>query len=721
MNQSKFLELIQIYHEQKNFDEAIQLAEILEQSLDAYDFIQLLPTIGKIYFSKGWYNGNDQNFISSKDYFYRYLTNTDLDLEDDKISDSLIGICKASIQLQLYQEALTVLDELEIFARKKELPDILIHCKLLYTNLPLQYQQKFDTNDILNECLQLLESADIEKKNELKAEIFTQISNLYIKKQDYNKIHDFNDWLLNYALDNNDIEKRISTQNNLGISEAVNGNFKSAIEYFMNSLELSREINHDRFAAQCLINIGTIHASLFNFKDALKRYFTIIDDYSAVIDVQTKTIIFHNIGNIYYHSSDFNNSYTFFSKALELAKLCKYEELIGATLAHLADVYTESNHLEKAERTLNESDLYIDETRNNVGIQIHHFVKGKLLIKKKLYDEALKHINISIQKAKTMKDPGTELKGLRYLSDIYAELGDFQNARKYQSEFSKIFHQHASLQYRKQLIDLEIKYELKEKQELINRLSKENEFQAKLIEQSEKINKQNEMLTEAIDDLKQFAYIVSHDLKEPVRMITSFSNLLSSSLPKDLISETERTYFNYIFDGAKRINVLIDELMKYTLISQKEHNLDVIDLNEIVNFTIDNLNVYIKENNAKISVGVLPSIMGNKSLLIQVFQNLIINAIKFRKDTEDPIIEIDSYEEENNVFIKITDNGIGIDENYLELIFALFHRLHTKNNYEGTGMGLAIVSKIVKKLNGKIVVNSVVNEGTTFTLQFPKI
>ncbi len=220
------------------------------------------------------------------------------------------------------------------------------------------------------------------------------------------------------------------------------------------------------------------------------------------------------------------------------------------------------------------------------------------------------------------------------------------------------------------------------------------------------------------DELRQFAYIVSHDLKEPLRVINSFSQLLQRQL-KDKTDKNVTLYLEFITNGAKRMHLLLNDLMSYVTLSKAEETKETIDLNLVMDTVTQNLKLYIEEANAQIHYHNLPHIQANQGQMIHLFQNLISNAIKFQQKDKTPIIDITHIQTRNTFEIRIKDNGIGIATEHQDKIFEIFKRLHTQEEYKGTGIGLSISKKIVRQLGGNISVTSEINQGSTFTVSFP--
>lgn len=235
--------------------------------------------------------------------------------------------------------------------------------------------------------------------------------------------------------------------------------------------------------------------------------------------------------------------------------------------------------------------------------------------------------------------------------------------------------------------------------------------------------KDEEKLTQMLADLERsnkelehFAYIASHDLQEPLRMVSSYTQLLEKRY-KDKLDNDAKEFISFAVDGAMRMQQLITDLLTFSRVATKGKQFSPTDCNIIVEHALTNLRIAIFEKNAKITVDKLPIVNADDTQLLQLFQNLISNAIKFQEN--EPIIHISSYQQNNEWVFCIKDNGIGIAPEFQEKIFLIFNRLHTRSEHPGTGVGLALCKKIVEKHGGRIWVESELGKGAKFCFTLP--
>ena len=220
------------------------------------------------------------------------------------------------------------------------------------------------------------------------------------------------------------------------------------------------------------------------------------------------------------------------------------------------------------------------------------------------------------------------------------------------------------------------------------------------------------------EELQRFAYVASHDLQEPLRSIISFSQLLERRYRGKLDQDAD-DYIGFIVEGGNRMQALILDLLQLSRVETKARPLEPTDAGEVVARALRLMETSVREAGATIEVGELPTVLADAAQLEQVFTNLVGNALKYRRPAVPPEIRISAERTDGFWRFSVADNGIGIEEEYFDRIFVIFQRLHTRDEYEGTGIGLAVVRKIVERHGGRIGVESVPGEGSTFVFTLP--
>ena len=237
-------------------------------------------------------------------------------------------------------------------------------------------------------------------------------------------------------------------------------------------------------------------------------------------------------------------------------------------------------------------------------------------------------------------------------------------------------------------------------------------------ERTIELNEMNTELERSNRELQDFAFVASHDLQEPLRKIQAFGDRLQT-VQAEKFDERGRDYLDRMNNAAGRMHTLINDLLAYSRVTTKAQPFKPTDLQAVAADVIGDLEARIDETDGEVVVGDLPKIDADELQMRQLFQNLIANALKFRRPEAPPKVEIKSESRNGSVILSVKDNGIGFDEKYLDRIFTPFQRLHGRNEYEGTGIGLAVCRKIVERHGGTLTAQSSPGNGATFFAMLP--
>lgn len=273
-------------------------------------------------------------------------------------------------------------------------------------------------------------------------------------------------------------------------------------------------------------------------------------------------------------------------------------------------------------------------------------------------------------------------------------------------------------QLRKEKDSLEMR--VKERTELLEQTNEGLRIEIQKRHAAEKILKEySENLARSNRELEDFAYVASHDLQEPLRKIQAFSNLLETEY-KEALEGDGIEYLQRMRKAAARMSTLIEDLLAFSRVTTRQNPPKSVDLNEIVEEVLGDLEARIEEVGATVTVEPLGSLVADPTHMRQLFQNLIGNALKFHRDNVPPVVKVTARNDDGILELRVADNGIGFNEKYVDRIFSVFQRLHDRNSYEGTGIGLAVCRKIAERYNGSIKATSKKGEGSTFIVRLPE-
>ena len=556
----------------------------------------------------------------------------------------------------------------------------------------------------------------------------------------------------------------------------VTGNYQRAYEFHLKSIPIKESMQDQKGLRRSYYDLG----SLFfyyekNYEEALK-FFREVEKIPVEGDAanRLKCVAWIAIGSTYEKLGDLRNAREYSVRAYELAKAEGYNREIGYALQNIGNNWLALEKFELALESLKNSVQYFREIPHVSGMVISLNYLGKVYLK---MDDSKRAINaysesLEITREKNLRPQ--EILALDGLAQAYESAGKFKTAYRYLRESKSLKDtiedeetatdlarrraQFDISQKEKELVEVRKEKELLEEKrkldELINRFSvalaviglilvlvilqsyarqkKNNHLLAEkneeienqnstLEEQNLQIENQNKKLEYANSELTQFAYVASHDLKEPLRTIASFTKLIQQR-NSDQFDDFAKESFGFITGAVDRMKLLLDDLLTYSRIDRPETELDHLNMGLVLNDVISNLMGKTTETNASIEVNFeqMPEVRGIRTHFTQLFQNIISNGIKFKKEEVDPLVKIDCEEDQKYYTFSICDNGIGIPENAKNKIFEMFTRLNNKHRYTGTGIGLATCKKIVDFYRGNIWVESAEGVGSTFFIQLPK-
>ncbi len=678
--------------------------------------VQGLLLLGKIFQVKSEYSGKKNYGVSAIDYLFDSLklnekvNNLPLKIEAlIAIGDAYLSQNKTTEVLHKFKEAIA---EAEILGDQK----YFIKCWNAFSRY---HNKKYEFQSALLYAEKALSAAKELGEVPLLIESYRSLGLVYSRQHVFTKILPIYEVVLKFSKETGDIESEVIALNNLAIAYASKSEFKLALENFLASLEKGQEVNFHPNSSRCLVNIGAIFTQLENYEVAIGHYEKVLNEYQEVISLNTKAVLMINMGEIYMKQNKNEEAFATFRKCLEFAKSENYKEFSCLANHHLCEISFNSKEYEQALQYGMDAKNQYDDLGNINGRGNNLIALSKCYLKLNRSQDAIHFAEKGIRFAQEHDDRMGLSDGYKVLSEIYKELGDLESAfdclHRYTELRDFIFEKKSN----QALIDMEIKYETREKEKEIDLLKSVNRYQSLLLEKREQFETQNKQLVQANEELKQFTYAVSHDLREPIRMIESYTQILERGYGETW-DKDQREFFDFIADGAQRMRLLLNDLLEFATIGGNSARLEVVEIEKVVEHIKQDLKLKIEESQAKVVCKSLPTLVSQSNLLRLVLQNLISNAIKFR-DKEDPIVTITGEESDKMYSISVSDNGIGIASEHQKNIFKIFQRIHAKGQYEGTGIGLALCKKIVQLMNGEISLNSEPGNGTTFTITIPKV
>lgn len=499
-----------------------------------------------------------------------------------------------------------------------------------------------------------------------------------------------------------DITGTAQSYNALGAIYLAYGVYAKSLDYFIKSLKMREEGGNKVELAKCCNNIGIVYEKLGDHDKSLQYHRRSLDIRKEINNKTGIAYSYSNTGNIFKIKGEYDTALSYYFKSLKVTQdlddnygMAHACSLIGEVYCTLGDNTQALQYLSKA---LNIQEKLGDKAGKAISLNRI----GEVHTRKGKYEEAIDYYHRSLAITRRMNAHPLLESVYKNLADAYAYTHDYKSAFEYHVLYCEA---------RAALFN-------EEKTNAVAQVSSQYEYEKKNRE-IERLSSEQELLREAKDELELFAGKVAHDLKEPLRMMSSFGGLLEERYYSNM-DDVGKEYISIIKNSSVRMQALLSDLLEFALSGNETGDGKTTDLNDTLLIVKNNLRLCLKESKTKLIINDLPTINASFSNMVQLFQNLIANAVKFKKEGLAPIIEIGYTERNKQYIIFVKDNGIGIADKYKEDIFQVFTRGgHDRKKYDGTGIGLATCKKIVKNLKGKIWVESQVGKGSTFYIALP--
>lgn len=556
-------------------------------------------------------------------------------------------------------------------------------------------------------------------------------------------------------------EPKVELLNIEALAYQKSGQLDKAFEKFQRILEISEQHNAENFILKAFSNMAVIlnyQEKYEKSKEYFLRAFTVAKKIDNPFYI---AILSNNLAEIYKKTNEVDSALVSYKRSLKISRTLGNQSGVALILSNIGDAYIKKKQYKEAKPYLEEAYQMAKENNYARVLGVNLFYQTRSYFEQEMYALSIKAGEEGLN---TLGENGFATRKAdlyELLSLAYEATGNYKQSLKYRKSYQTLNDSLFSLEKDKQVQSLEIKYEVKQKateNELLKSKTKDAQRiiknqtvaalglmlalllaigwgffiyrthqKGKQLNQilESKVNKRttelqiiNKELEQANHELRTFNYIASHDIKEPIRIISGYSNLIFKQLPDNLKIDLGE-YFDNIKRGTQQIYTLVEDFAYYLTLAKGEViKTESVDLNLLTFNVMDSLQESISKYHGEVLVHNLPNIKTSNTLLFTALKNLIENGLKYN-ESETPIVEIKYQKTTLHHQITVSDNGIGINEKYHGQIFEMFKRLHHRGKYEGTGIGLAIVKLVVEKLDGSIEIVSENNKGTQFIINLP--
>ncbi|MFK8004816.1 MAG: ATP-binding protein [Saprospiraceae bacterium] len=635
-----------------------------------------------------------------------------IDLEKDKATyfDLLLGLGKAEKRLNKYENSLEhfskIIDSKKIQPTNKILANTHNHLGSIYKSLG-EYEKAYQ------EQLNAIHFHELEKNKNGIGRGYYEIGSILFYQERFEQAIEYYAKAYDYFTQIKHEKLIYSSLAAMGSAHQKLGNLTESSDYGERALNLARTLNYKTGIAYSLGNVAQVKLLQNKEKEAkemlmeaLKLKKELNDPWAIIgghLGIVRATLVCKMPEKAIPH----------LKTALELSKKIKSKTRELETYQEYEKVYKALNDFPKSYFYLKKHSMLKDSILNEKTVQEMGQTKRRFELEKKENEIALlrtKNENLEYKK-KIQRLQGGMFLSIFFILLIYIGMNKKRLQKQQQTNLileqqkEKIQIQNDALKIsRSQLLEFNVLLENN------NKL---------LEEKNNEINIKNDQLKNSNEDLQNFAYVASHDLKEPLRMIHSYTSLLKRRY-NDLFDETGQEFMFYVTDAVQRMEVMLNDLLDYSRVDSTGGKDTAVDTQDVLLIVNSNLTNVLEEQNGTLIYDKekFPVVKSNLSRMTQLFQNLVSNGLKF-KGEKDPVVVIDCKKESGEYIFSVKDNGIGISPDNQKKVFEMFKRLHSKDEYEGTGIGLATCKKIVQKQGGEIWIESEVGQGTTFFFSMP--
>ena len=602
-----------------------------------------------------------------------------------------------------------------------------------------------DAIDLYNNAIEIIRTYKLKDSNR---SVFRNIANAYYKKQDYERtIQSLDEYLLEYTDINN--QEKSSALHKLSIVHRYLGDLETAFSYELMNYKIVQSLNDSLSVWESNYQLGGILIFQEDIEGALEYY---LETKRLAEDIADSTYLYSSlgaIGNSYHELDSFVLALSYNKRALKLAQSIGYETGINYSLYNIANDYEDLKEYEKAlEYHFKALEIRL-EVGDRWGEANSYNMISNIYISLNNNKEAFEYFEKGLSLGNEIAAKPVLVKIYEIGADLHTKAGNYKTANEFLYKLLAAREELKNINALRKLKSQKTAYEISRRDKEIVSLKNDQEAQSQkmrtlsyiglavfpfvillllayqrlkktndLLEIKTKlIEKQNIALEESNQELEQFAYVASHDMREPIRTISSFNSLLKRRYG-NLLGEGGLEFVNFIDDASTRMDIMLTDLLDYSRVNTKNNNQSFVNLTDAAFSAAKNLSVKLSGQGVQLNVSKLPDVKVNPIQMERLFQNLIANGVKYN-DKQEKIININYENNETAHIISVNDNGIGIAPEHKDKVFEIFRRLHGTSEYEGSGIGLATCKKIVERHNGEIWLDSKLTEGTTIYFSIP--